>query len=390
MSNLVLVVWFVLLLTFVGFSGLYYFFMRRFSLRQWNVKRDKDYRPMVTILIPAHNEEKVIGLKLKNLMKLDYPKNKLQIIVIDDGSTDNTLREIREFQKAGSAITVEVLVYSERMGKSASLNLALKNAEGELVVVSDADCFLSSGVLREALPFLSDPDVGAVTGLEVLLNPETSWVTKTEKSYNDAVHTIRIGESKVHSTILFQGGFGAYKRSLLDQFDVQADDSGTALNIVQKGARTLLLPEAVYFTMFASVWRGKFSIKLRRATQLIRLWFKSLRLFLDGTLLLPKKIFLPESFLYLVNPFVFICLIAFSTLVMVKYPVFLVVFSAFLFGCLLFKRVGILFVELVQNNIILLLAILCGVSGRRFSFWSSSGSARSDFGRNLLESKGLI
>jgi cellulose synthase/poly-beta-1,6-N-acetylglucosamine synthase-like glycosyltransferase len=107
MSNLVLVVWFVLLLTFAGFSGLYYLCMRHFSLSQWNVKRDKDYRPMVTILIPAHNEEKVIGLKLKNLMKLDYPKNKLQIIVIDDGSTDNTVREIREFQKAGSGITVE-------------------------------------------------------------------------------------------------------------------------------------------------------------------------------------------------------------------------------------------------------------------------------------------
>jgi cellulose synthase/poly-beta-1,6-N-acetylglucosamine synthase-like glycosyltransferase len=178
----------------------------------------------------------------------------LQIIVVNDGSTDGTLREVHEFQRFNPNVNIEVLDCSKRRGKTASLNLALNKARGEVIVVSDADCFLSLNVLREALPFLADSSVGAVTGLEVLLNFKDSWVTETEILYNDAVHTIRVGESKVHSTIFFQGGFGAYKRSLLDGgFDVEADDSGTALNIVQKGVRTFLLPEVVYFTTFSSV-----------------------------------------------------------------------------------------------------------------------------------------
>ena len=388
--SLILLIWSALLLVFVCVPGFYYLYMRSFSFRRWNVNREWDYCPKVSVLVPAHNEEKIIRLKLENLMKLDYPRDKLQIIVVNDGSTDGTVREVRGFQRLNTDVNVEVLDSSGRRGKTASLNLALNYAKGEVVVVSDADCFLSSNVLREALSFLADRSVGAVTGLELLLNPEESWVTEAEILYNDAVHTIRVGESKVYSTIFFQGGFGAYKRSLLDEFDVEADDSGTALNVVQKGTRAFLLPDAVYFTMFSSVWKSKLVTKLRRASQLVRIWFRCLKLFMRRELLLPRRIFIPEAFLYLVNPFIFLFLVVFSVLVVLENPVFLVVFSVFLVGSLVVKRVRTLLVEVVQDHLVLLGAIFSSVFGRDFSLWSTVGFSRACLNRQILERRDLV
>ena len=163
-------------------------------------------------------------------------------------------------------------------------------------------------ILVKGLPYLSDPSVGAIAGLEMLLNPNDSWVTNSEVFYNNSVHRVRVGESKIHSTIFFQGGFGAYKRALLKEFDIENDDSGTALEIVQKGFRTLLIPEAIYYTAFPRTWRGKFITKIRRALQLIKIWIRCLKLLLNGKLALPKKIVIPEIFLYIFNP-VFLSLI---------------------------------------------------------------------------------
>jgi len=382
------VIWSGLLLTFAGVPVFYYLYMSHVSSRPWNVKKDEGYRPSVTVLVPVYNEEKIIRFKLENLTKLEYPKDKLQIIVVNDGSTDNTIQEILDFQTAN--LWVNVLDNLEHIGKTACLNSALEHVRTEIVVVSDADCFLPPDILCRALPFLSDSSVGAVTGLEVLMNPRQSWVTETEILYNSIVHIIRIGESKFNSTIFFQGGFGAYKRSLLDKFDVEADDSGTALNIVQKGAKTLLLPEAVYFTTFPSDWKGKVATKLRRAHQLVRIWFRCLKLFLRGKLLLPKRIFIPEAFLYLVNPFIFVFLATATFLVALESLIFLLVLSALLIAVLASRRVRTLVVEGFQDHLVLLGAIFSSILKRKFSLWTTIEVSRSSLTREMLENKGLV
>ena len=384
------IIWIVLLLMFVGVSSFYYFYMRKFSRKPWNVKRNEEYFPSVTILVPAYNEEKNIRFKLDNLTNLDYPKDKLQIIIVNDGSTDGTLQEVHKFQEWKADVKIEVLDNSQRIGKTKALNMALKHATGEILIVSDADCFLNPDILRKALPFLWDSRVGAITGLEILLNSDESWVTETEIFYNDIVHTTRIGESKFHSTIFFQGGFGAYKRLWLDKFDMEADDSGTALNIVQKGARTLLLPEAIYFTTFPEKWRGKSITKLRRASQLIRIWFKCIKLFKKGKLVLPKRIFIPEAFLYLVNPLIFLFLIPVSILTIIEYPIFLLLFLIFGTTVLLHRKLRILLAEAIQDHLVLLGALFSLTFSRNFSLWSTADASRTCLTREMLETRGLI
>lgn len=364
--------------------------MRRFSEKPWDVKNEDDYLPLVTILVPVYNEEKIIQFKLENLARIDYPKDNLQIILVNDCSNDGSMQRIQEFQRSRPDIALEILNNSYRMGKTAGLNEALNLARGEIVVVSDADCFWPPDALRKAMRFLSDPSVGAVTGLEMLLNPTDSWVTESEILYNDAVHTIRTGESKIHSTIFFQGGFGAYKRSFLERFDLEADDSGTALNVVQKGFRTLLLSETVYFTMFPSHWKEKIAIKLRRASQLVRLWFKCLKLSIEGELRVPRKIFVPEAFLYLANPFIFSLVVVLSVIIAFKDPIWLLVFMTLLVVGLGFKKSRTLIIEAVQDHLVLLGAIFSSVLKKRISLWTTVRTSRASLSRKMLEDNGLM
>jgi cellulose synthase/poly-beta-1,6-N-acetylglucosamine synthase-like glycosyltransferase len=278
----------------------------------------------------------------------------------------------------------------QRVGKSKALNNALKYSTGEIIIVSDADCFWPSDILERALPYLSDPSVGAITGIETLLNPSTSWVNQTEVAYNTTVHQIRIGESKTQSTIFFQGGFGAYKRALLNEFDSLTDDSGTALNIVQKKSRTLLIPDAVYFTTFPSIWKSKITIKIRRASQLIRIWVKCLKLLFQGELALSKKICLPEIFLYIFNPLIFLLFIGVSFVLLLEHPILSVIFSIILFPIIIIKKSRTFFVEFVQDNFILLIAFFTLISNKNFFAWKSVEESRSSLTRDILEEKNLI
>jgi cellulose synthase/poly-beta-1,6-N-acetylglucosamine synthase-like glycosyltransferase len=363
--------------------------MRRFSSRPWNIKRREDYLPFVTIVVPAYNEEKVIRFKLENLMKLDYPKDRLKIIVVNDGSTDGTLQSIFEFQKAKKDIKIEVLDNPVRKGKTYGLNLALQKAEGEVLVVSDADCFWPPDVLCKAIPYLSDPSVGAVTGFEKLLNPVESWVTKTEDFYNDMVHTIRLGESKLYSTIFFQGGFGAYKKVISDRFDIDADDSGTALSVNQKGFRTLLIPEVIYYTYFPKAWKEKILIKVRRARQLERIHWRCLKLLIKGKLNIPKKIFFAEAYMYLLNPIIFLLLLISSFLVILESPFLVLILTSLVIGAAFVKKPRVALIEIVQDQLILLVAIFSLILRSEFS-WKIAVSSRSCIDRANLENRGLV
>ena len=301
---MLLYAWFCLGVICLGAPLLYFTYMRRKVSKPWNLKTDPHYAPSVSIIIPTYNEEKTIQHKLQNLEHLDYPKSSIQVIVVDSASTDSTLEEIKEYGKRNSRLEIVTIKENERRGKSKALNLALQHTRGEIIVVSDADCFWPSKILRQSLPYLANSSIGAVAGQEKLLNPEQSWVTRTEDLYRDQAFKIQLGESKFYSTVHFEGGFGAYRREALDQFDVEtgSDDSGTALNLIQKGLRTIVLPEAVFYTFFPPSWKGKLTIKIRRAKQFVRIWCKCLRLMVRGQLALAKRIFAPQAFLLLINP----------------------------------------------------------------------------------------
>ncbi len=117
-----------------------------------------DWRPTVSIVIPAYNESKYIEESLKTVVSLDYPKDKLEVLVVDDGSTDDTFGIAKRFEKDG----VKVL-RKENSGKGAALNYGIERAGGELIATMDADSYLRPVTLLDLLPLFDEEKVAAVT-----------------------------------------------------------------------------------------------------------------------------------------------------------------------------------------------------------------------------------
>jgi cellulose synthase/poly-beta-1,6-N-acetylglucosamine synthase-like glycosyltransferase len=357
-------------------------------MKPWNVKIDPNYQPSLSIIIPTYNEGRVIRHKLLNVAGLDYSKKLIQLIIVDSASTDDTIKEIGIFKAEKNDLEVVLIQENERRGKSSALNLALRQSKGEVVIVSDTDCFWPTDILKNALPYLADGSIGAIAGQEKLLNPKQSWVTATENVYRDKMFKIQLGESKLHSTVQFEGGFGAYGRKVLDQFDVEtgSDDSGTALNMIQKGVRTIVLPQAVFYTFFPPTWKGKMTIKVRRTRQFVRIWSKSFKLWVKGQLMLPKRIFLPEAFLMLINPTIFLMFVFASVLVVLQFPL-LALLPLIL---LMIPETRVYLIELFQNNFVALLALVEIAGGKRSVIWTKAEDSRKNFDADILRSRGLI
>jgi len=176
-----------------------------------NKTRKKKLRtlPKVSVVVPAYNEEKTIGETLKSLLKLDYPKNKLEIIAVNDGSTDKTEEIIKSFEKDG----IKLLKQKNR-GKGACLNRGLKVAKGEFVACLDADSFVERDTLKNMIPYFSSERVGAVTPVMKIKNPKTLLQKIQWFEYILYIYLKKILE-QINSIHVTPGPFTIYRRSAI-------------------------------------------------------------------------------------------------------------------------------------------------------------------------------
>lgn len=350
---------------------LYFAYIRNHAKKPWKLKIDKTYQPEISILVPVHNEEDSVESKLQNIRDVSYPKEKMEIIVVDDSSEDKTLKIVEDFVERNPELNIKVVRQNPRVGKSAALNKALASSTHSIVIVSDADTHWPPEILQKALPYLADPKVGAATGRGINKNTNQSWVTKGEETYLNFAYLSRLGESKIHSTMRFEGGFCVYKKDAFGEFDCEtgSDDSGTALEVVQNNYRAILVPEAVFYTTFPTRLVGKLKIKARRANQLISLCVKCMGLMLKRQLRLPKRIAVPEMLLFIFDPIIFLALIVTSIVMVALYPLspFSLVLVVFIAGLLLFARR--IFLEVLFDNLILFYALTTFFFGKRYVAW---------------------
>jgi cellulose synthase/poly-beta-1,6-N-acetylglucosamine synthase-like glycosyltransferase len=209
--------------------------------------------PSLTVVLACHNEEAHIERKLENLLALDYPKEKLQVIVVSDGSTDRTEEIVARF--SGRAVELLSLPHG---GKAAALNAGLERAHGELVVFADVRQRVSEDALRLAASFFADPRVGGVVGelvLEAKQGPGVYWAYEK---------VIRVAEGKVDSVVGGSGCFTAIRRHLFRRLpeDALLDDVFIPMQIVLQGYRVLYRPEIKVYDREASV-SGEFARKAR-------------------------------------------------------------------------------------------------------------------------------
>lgn len=126
--------------------------------------------PMVSILVSALNEEEVIGERIENALALDYPPDRLEMVVASDGSTDRTAEIVRSFAERFPG-RVQLIDFAQRRGKATVLNEILPQLRGEIVLLSDANTFFEPGAVSHLVRWFADAEVGAVCGKLVLHDP---------------------------------------------------------------------------------------------------------------------------------------------------------------------------------------------------------------------------
>ena len=191
--------------TYAGYPLLVYLLSR---LSPKKIKRAA-FEPNVTILITAYNEEKAIRAKLENTSQIDYPPEKLEILVASDGSTDKTDEIVREF----AAKDVKLFRQEGRVGKTITQNNAVEKCSGEIILFSDATTNYKTDVLREILPNFADETIGCVAGKLIYVDESASNVGKGARSYWNYETFLKQSESSACSLIGASGCLYAVRRS---------------------------------------------------------------------------------------------------------------------------------------------------------------------------------
>ena len=347
--------------------------------QKWNINIDPNYEPTLTIIISTYNEEKVIERRLENLLNVDYPRNKIEIIHIDSASTDSTYLISTNFVKMHPEINIKIVEEDNRLGKGKALNNALSYAKNDIIVTSDADSFFYPDTLRKIVKYLADQNVAAVTGREVLLNPDQSSLTQMESTYLNTMYKIKLGESKLDSMIIFQGELSAYKRQYLTGFEEYGgDDSPTALELVQKGYKTIFAPDAFFYDATPSTFEGKSKTKIRRGQHQILLWLKCLNLLIKGKLKLNPWIALGEILFFIIDPILLLISLLLTILAILYYPILLLIFIA-VTPLFLFKVIRNTIQGYIIGNFTLLVALFRIISGDKNIIWEKVDETRREF-----------
>ncbi len=214
----------------------------------------------VTLVISAFNEELTIAKKLENTLALDYPKEKIEVMVVSDASTDQTDPIVSGFSDRG----INILRLPQRQGKTAGLNAALRAARGEIVVFSDANILYRRDAIGNLIRNFADAEVGCVTGDSRYEDAEPSEAHAQESAYWGYERFIRSMESRVGSTVGGDGAIFAIRRELYTPLPAEAiNDLVTPLEIVARGYRAIFEPAAVGFESTAGNFRGEFRRKRR-------------------------------------------------------------------------------------------------------------------------------
>jgi cellulose synthase/poly-beta-1,6-N-acetylglucosamine synthase-like glycosyltransferase len=228
----------------------------------------------VTLLIPAHNEQRVIGSKIANCAELDYPPAKLKVVVALDGCSDDTEAELQGAARRSPGLAVRTIVFPHNIGKIAVLNHVIPEIDTDLVALSDASAILSPDTVRRAVSYFSDLQVGVVCG--TYLMPEDA--SPGERAYWDYQARIKLYEARTAAPMGAHGAFYLFRRSLWTPLepDTINDDFVLPMRIVMARRKAIYDPMIVARELEAADPRQDFRRRIRigagNLQQALRLW----------------------------------------------------------------------------------------------------------------------
>lgn len=209
-----------------------------------------DFKPFITIMIPSHNEEGVITKTVENILALDYEK--FEVIVIDDRSDDNTASVIRNLEKKYEKVKALVRDKAAFPGKSAVLNDAMALAQGEAILVFDADARVEPDFLSKLVPNLEPEDVGAVQARKVISNKDYNFLTRCQNNEYTLDAHFQIGRDAVKGAVELRGNGELIRKTALEDIGgwnnhTITDDLDMSTQLHIKGWDVRFCPEAVVY-----------------------------------------------------------------------------------------------------------------------------------------------
>lgn len=246
--------------------------------------------PDITVLIPVYNEEKNIADKIKNTLSLDYPADKREIVVINNGSSDKTYEIARQFP---------VTLLESENGKIKALNKGIKYAKTDVIVITDADIQLGPESIKNAVSYLNN-DTGAVSGYVVAKADETELMKEKEK-YKKRDWELRYQESLIDSVCNLDGKFLVFKKSVFYDFskDAIVDDYFMTFKIREKGYRLLVDKSTEVYEKLEGSAKEEFRQFKRYAISSLVINFKNIKFLFNprygyfGLLTFPFRRFFP-------------------------------------------------------------------------------------------------
>lgn len=208
--------------------------------------RKQAIEPFVSILVPAHNEANVIEAKIRNVMSLDYPAEKLELVVVSDGSTDGTAEIVQRF---ADGVRLRCLAFKQNRGKIAALNASVPSVRGEIIIFSDASAMLGVNAVRELVANFADPRVGVVSGTYKVVKASEARLGKAEDFYWKYETFLKVQESALGCLIGGHGHILAIRAHLypFPSPGIINDDYVIPLRIMKAGHRAAYEPQAVAY-----------------------------------------------------------------------------------------------------------------------------------------------
>ena len=323
--------WFSLSLILYTYAGYPLLLMLKSAL--FNKKVRKGFtEPRVSIVLSAFNEEKTIEEKLRNLVELDYPSEKLEILVGSDGASDKTDEIISKFDSS----RIRFFRFVRNIGKPHVLKSLAEEARGSLLVFTDARQEFEHGAIRALVQNFQDPEVGCVSGelyFKPARNGKNRSVGEGMNAYWRYEKFLRKKESEIASMLGATGAIYAIRRSLFPEelpFDILVDDMYIPLSIIEKGYRAVFEAEARAYDRSSECSREEFRRKVRTLAGNYQIFLHFSGLFLPFRSPIAWQIF-SHKFLRVVVPF-FLAVLFVSNLFLVARPfhaVFMILQSIF-------------------------------------------------------------
>lgn len=243
------------------------------------IKKDYSLQPSVTVMIAAHDEDKVILGKMNNLIELDYTKDKLKILVASDNSTDRTNEIVELFITEHKDFDIKLYKVKERRGKTNAQDEAQKLVDTDYLVMTDANSMLKKNSVKELMAAFTSDDIKYVTGKLIYFNKNISKISDSESSYWDSDLSVRNVEARIQTITAGNGAIYACRNK--DYFDINpicCHDLEMPLQYGLNGERAIYNHDAIAYEKAGEIIDDEFKRKVRMNREILMQILPDIRL----------------------------------------------------------------------------------------------------------------